>query len=45
MYILYYYEIFRGQEYQKAVTLEVMGLCRIIFNHVRKLYKMFCRIY
>lgn len=23
----------RGQEYQKAVTLEVMGLCRIIFNH------------
>ena len=32
--------MFRGQEYQKAVTLEVMGLCRIIFNNVRKLYKM-----
>ena len=25
---------FRGQEYQKAVTLEVLGLCRIIFTHV-----------
>ena len=24
----------RGQEYQKAVTLEVMGLCRIIFSRV-----------
>merc|ERR1712012_1414377 len=23
----------RGQEYQRAVTMEVMGLCRIIFNH------------
>ena len=42
---MYYYEIFRGQEYQKAVTLEVMGLCRIIFNHVRKLYKTIRRFY
>ena len=25
----------RGQEYQKAVTLEVLNLCRIIYNHVR----------
>lgn len=24
----------RGQEYQKAVTLEVMGLCRVIFTQV-----------
>jgi len=23
----------RGQEYQKAVTLEVLNLCRIIYNH------------
>merc|ERR1719225_1529639 len=27
----------RGQEYQKAVTLEVLGLCRIIFTHGFKL--------
>jgi len=43
----------RGQEYQKAVTLEVMGLCRIIFSrgfrlsngHTLMLFKDIFQIY